>query len=77
MNTLEELQAGSLQGCTRLQLVAELTEFPKEIYTLADTLEILDLSNNQLSDLPDDFYKLKNLKRLFYHLISLNIFQTC
>ena len=72
MNTLEELKAGSLQGCTRLQLVAELTEFPKEIYTLADTLEILDLSNNQLSDLPDDFYKLKNLKRLF---LSFNQFK--
>ena len=72
MNTLEELKAGSLQGCTRLQLVAELTEFPKEIYTLADTLETLDLSNNQLSDLPDDFYKLKNLKRLF---LSFNQFK--
>lgn len=72
MNTLEELKAGSLLGCTRLQLVAELTEFPKEIYTLADTLEILDLSNNQLSDLPDDFYKLKNLKRLF---LSFNQFK--
>ena len=72
MNTLEELKAGSLQGCTRLQLVAELTELPKEIYTLADTLEILDLSNNQLSDLPDDFYKLKNLKRLF---LSFNQFK--
>lgn len=72
MNTLEELKAGSLQGCTRIQLVAKLTEFPKEIYTLADTLEILDLSNNQLSDLPDDFYKLKNLKRLF---LSFNQFK--
>ncbi|WP_217876566.1 protein kinase [Pseudoalteromonas shioyasakiensis] len=72
MNTLEELKAGSLQGCTRLQLVAELTEFPKEIYTLADTLEILDLSNNQLSELPDDFYKLKKLKRLF---LSFNQFK--
>ena len=72
MNTLEELKAGSLLGCTRLQLVAELTELPKEIYTLADTLENLDLSNNQLSDLPDDFYKLKNLKRLF---LSFNQFK--
>jgi len=72
LNTLEELKAGSLLGCTRLQLVTELTELPKEIYTLADTLEILDLSNNQLSDLPDDFYKLKNLKRLF---LSFNQFK--
>ncbi|WP_199524842.1 leucine-rich repeat-containing protein kinase family protein [Pseudoalteromonas sp. bablab_jr011] len=72
LNTLEELKSGALQGCTRLQLVEALTDFPKEIYTLANTLEILDLSNNQLSNLPDDFHTLKNLKRLF---LSFNQFK--
>ena len=32
LNTLEELKSGSLQGCTRLQLVEALTEFPKNLY---------------------------------------------
>jgi hypothetical protein len=43
-----------------------LSEFPKEILSLANTLEVLDLSNNQISDLPEEFSLLKNLKRLFF-----------
>ncbi|HEY9735528.1 MAG TPA: protein kinase, partial [Trichocoleus sp.] len=46
----------------RLTLAGGLTEFPAEILDLADSLEILDLSNNQLRSLPDDFAKLQNLK---------------
>ncbi|MBW0280125.1 leucine-rich repeat-containing protein kinase family protein [Shewanella xiamenensis] len=65
MQTLTQLKAGQLQGVTRLQLVENLTEFPQEIFDLADTLEILDLSNNQLSSLPDDLYRLIHLKILF------------
>lgn len=65
MQTLAQLRAGQLQGITRLQLVEDLTEFPQEIFDLADTLEILDLSNNQLSALPQDLYRLSKLKILF------------
>ncbi|MGO3301196.1 MAG: protein kinase, partial [Pseudoalteromonas sp.] len=46
MNTLQELRSGKLTGAIHLQLVEELTIFPVEIFTLADTLEVLDLSNN-------------------------------
>ncbi|MDY6889367.1 MAG: protein kinase, partial [Pseudomonadota bacterium] len=53
MNTLAELKSGRLNGVTRLQLVEGLTQFPLEILTLADTLEVLDLSNNNLTTLPD------------------------
>lgn len=65
MQTLAQLRAGQLQGSRRLQLVEDLTEFPREIFDLADTLEILDLSNNQLSTLPQDLYRLSKLKILF------------
>lgn len=72
MNTLSELSAGKLKGAKRLQLVEEITEFPSEIFTLADTLEVLDLSNNNLSDLPAEFACLHRLKRVF---LSFNQFK--
>ncbi|MGL5048790.1 MAG: leucine-rich repeat-containing protein kinase family protein [Shewanella sp.] len=65
MQTLAQLRAGQLHGISRLQLVEGLTEFPREIFDLADTLEILDLSNNQLSTLPDDLHRLSRLKIIF------------
>ncbi|UZE95503.1 leucine-rich repeat-containing protein kinase family protein [Alkalimarinus alittae] len=65
MQTLEQLKSGQLKGIKRLQLVEGLTMFPTEIFELADTLEVLDLSNNQLDSLPADLGRLKNLKILF------------
>jgi Protein kinase domain/Leucine rich repeat len=69
---LTQLQNGELQGQTRLKLAAALTEFPQEIFSLAESLEILDLSNNRLSHLPEDFARLQRLKILF---ISQNQFE--
>lgn len=65
MNTLELLRAGKLAGIQRLTLACGLTDFPREIFDLADTLEILDLSNNSLNSLPDDLPRLKKLRVLF------------
>lgn len=65
MHTLEQLRAGALAGIQRLQLSCGLTEFPPEIFTLADSLEILDLSNNALSSLPDDLPRLHKLRVIF------------
>ncbi|RZM74116.1 leucine-rich repeat-containing protein kinase family protein [Leptolyngbya iicbica] len=65
MATLEELQSGEMQGVKRLSLSDQLTQFPPEIFGLADGLEILDLSNNRLSALPDDLPRLHQLKVLF------------
>lgn len=53
------------QSATRFNLKAGLKEFPREIFALADTLEILDISGNQFSSLPDDFACLHKLKVLF------------
>lgn len=64
MDTLSALRAGHLQGITRLDLSAELTEFPQEIFDLTDSLEILNLSENKLSRLPKNLGDLKNLKVL-------------
>lgn len=65
MHTLDDLKAGRLQGLTRLDLNQDLDEFPPEIFSLADSLEILNLSGNRLSRLPHDLYRLRHLKVLF------------
>ncbi|SCW28946.1 leucine-rich repeat-containing protein kinase family protein [Pseudomonas sp. NFACC05-1] len=65
MHTLAQLRAGQLCGITRLDLACGLTEFPREIFDLADSLEILNLSGNQLDTLPDDLHRLTRLRVLF------------
>ena len=65
MNTLAQLKAGQLAGITRLDLSCGLTDFPREIFELADSLEILNLSGNALSSLPDDLHRLPHLRVLF------------
>lgn len=62
---LEQLRAGQLMGTARLDLSCGLTEFPREIFDLADSLEILNLSGNALSSLPDDLPRLHKLRVLF------------
>jgi Protein tyrosine and serine/threonine kinase/Leucine rich repeat len=64
--TLNLLRAGQLVGTQKLTLNCGLTKFPAEIFDLADSLEILDLSNNALKSLPDDFGQLKKLKAVFF-----------
>ena len=65
MDTLAQLRAGQLTGITRLDLACGLTEFPREIFDLADSLEVLNLSGNDLSSLPDDLHRLTRLRVLF------------
>ena len=65
MQTLEQLKNGELAGSRRLKLSEGLTHFPEAIYSLAETLEVLDLSDNQLSDLPDDLHRFSQLRILF------------
>ena len=73
MQTLSQLQSGELAGIQRLALSENLTSFPLEILSLADSLEILDLSNNQLTSLPPELAQLKQLKIIF---ASNNQFET-
>lgn len=65
MHTLDQLRSGQLMDITRLDLSAALTQFPEEIFTLADSLEVLNLSGNRLSDLPEDLHRLHRLQVLF------------
>ncbi|MGK0476455.1 MAG: hypothetical protein ACJAYV_002130 [Oleispira sp.] len=80
---LQQLKAGELTSAfrlsqqqepvIRLKISADLIEFPIEVLNLADCLEVLDLSDNHLSVLPDDLDRLINLRILF---LSNNDFET-
>lgn len=64
-DTLHQLRTGQLAGLKRLDLGCGLTEFPREIFDLADSLEVLNLSQNALSSLPDDLPRLHKLRIVF------------
>ena len=64
-DTLAQLKAGKIQGSKQLKLSCGLTKFPPDILDLADSLEILDLTGNALSTLPNDLNRLKKLRILF------------
>ncbi len=70
IHTLKELRSGSLFGIKKLKIVENLEEFPKEIFSLAESLELLDLSGNRLNSLPD----LSRLKKLKIAFFSNNLF---
>lgn len=65
MHTLEQLRSGALIGTRRLNLSCGLETLPPEVFDLADTLEVLNLSGNQLSTLPHDLPRLHRLKVIF------------
>jgi len=65
MHTLDQLLHGELAGTTRIKLACGLREFPREVFALAETLEILDLSGNDLAALPDDLPRLHKLRIIF------------
>ncbi|MEV3819867.1 leucine-rich repeat-containing protein kinase family protein [Aeromonas dhakensis] len=65
MHTLEQLRAGKLCGARHLKLAENLTEFPPEIFSLNETLEVLDLTGNQLNRLPDELAEFSKLRIIF------------
>jgi hypothetical protein len=78
LTTLADLRAGRLarrsSPVTHLDLRhCGLDEFPREIFDLAGTLTMLDLSGNRLRALPDDLPRLRALRILF---CSDNPFET-
>ena len=64
-HSLEELRSGKLLGIKELKIEENLESFPEELFTLCDSLELLDLSGNLLVDLPD-LSSFKNLKIAFF-----------
>lgn len=74
MHTLEDLESGRLAGAREVRLTQlSLSTFPHQLFDLADTLELLDLSGNQLSELPEDLARFTQLRILF---ASNNPFRT-
>ena len=74
LSTLADLRAGRLAGAAHVDLRhCELDEFPRELFALADTLTMLDLSGNRLHALPGDLSRLHALRTLF---CSNNRFET-
>ena len=65
MHSLSALKSGQLIGEQRVKMSCALDAFPEELFALADTLEVLDLSGNQLCSLPDDFGRFRKLRILF------------
>ena len=65
MHTLEQLRSGALAGTRRLDLACDLSELPEEVFELAETLEVLNLSGNRLRDLPHKLSRLHKLQVLF------------
>lgn len=62
--TLQGLRRGDLAGAREIRL-SGLSEFPRELFGLADTLEVLDIGGGTLTSLPDDFAKFRRLRILF------------
>ena len=62
--TLVALRRGQLAGARAIRLPDGLTEFPPELYGLADTLELLDLGRGTYA-LPDDMGRFHALTVLF------------
>ncbi|MDP4004000.1 leucine-rich repeat-containing protein kinase family protein [Methylobacterium sp. NEAU K] len=63
--TLAALRRGDRAGARELRLPDGLAAFPREVFDLADTLEVLDLGRGGLTDLPDDLGRLRRLRVLF------------
>lgn len=69
MLTLEQFHSGladgSLARAHHIRLSDGLSDFPTALYQLAETLEVLDLSGNQLTTLPDDLTRFTRLRIVF------------
>lgn len=62
---MKRLRAGALEGAGRLELRGGLRELPREILQLADSLDVLDVSGNELKQLPDWLPELRRLRVIF------------
>ncbi len=65
IHSLEQLRSGNYKKATVIKISQALTAFPEEIFEFTETLEILDLSGNLLSEIPESILSFKKLKILF------------
>jgi len=65
LHSISQLKSGELSACKHLTLGENLSSLPIELLSLADSLEILDISNNRLTELPDWLAELPKLKIIF------------
>lgn len=63
-STLAALRRGDLTGAREIRLPDGLTEFPSELFGLAETLEVLDLGRGRYA-LPEDLGRFRALRVLF------------
>ena len=64
-NITEQISANTLINKSHIKLQDDLTACPDILYQLADTLEVLDLSGNRLTTLPDELTRFTQLRILF------------
>lgn len=65
-SSLSKIIASAKQNKTlSIKLEDKLSTFPAELFELAEHLEVLDLTNNQLSELPPHFANFQQLRILF------------
>ncbi|KAH8747354.1 hypothetical protein BGZ57DRAFT_823957 [Hyaloscypha finlandica] len=74
LQSLEGLRSGQYKGSKRVKISSGVTEFPREVLDLFNTLEILDLSGNPLSTLPKDISRLHKLKVAFFSECKFTVF---
>ena len=71
-NSLNELTTCSSNSVRHAKIIGEqLTKFPEELFLHTESLEIIDLSNNLLTELPKRITEIINLRVLF---LSFNQF---
>ena len=74
IQSLEQLHSNTFPNVTRITISSQLKSFPKELFKYTETLEILDLSNNLLSEVPDEIVQFKKLKILFLSNNQFTVF---
>ena len=67
MKLKQAFQSCQSSGGKNLNLVGlRLKSLPQAVFAYSDTLELLNLGDNDLDSLPDDFYRLTKLRILFF-----------
>jgi len=62
------------ENATKIQISENISDFPDELFRYKDTLEILDLSRNKLSELPKNFKEFQKLKIAFFSENEFEVF---